>query len=182
MSHKYDSSTTCSLYCCYFSLFAHFLFNFSSKSSSWLKGRLFISLRNTRYYVIVPSLYRVIICKLQRKKTTNQFRKMEDTVKKARNYAWKCFAVLSVGAVIHLIVSFHHELWFVIFPSTTATLIFRRIQKIARNISSRWQHFVVYLPLITSSWPVVQQDWLKLSFQHSHSSFQTYNLFIWMIT
>jgi len=28
---------------------------------------------------------------------------MEDTVKKARNYAWKCFAVLSVGAVIHLI-------------------------------------------------------------------------------
>ena len=38
---------------------------------------------------------------------------MEDTVKKARNYAWKCFAVLSVGAVIHLIVSLHQKLWFV---------------------------------------------------------------------
>ena len=35
---------------------------------------------------------------------------MEDTIKKARNYAWKCFAVLSVGAVIHLIVSFKGSL------------------------------------------------------------------------
>ena len=146
---------------------------------------------------------------------------MEDTVKKARNYAWKCFAVLSVGAVIHLIVSLHEKLWFLVllkhnhypypplfhpfypyftlilslftlyftlfYPFFTLilplfTLIFRRIQKIARNISSRWQHFAVCLSPITSSWPVVQQDWLKLSFQHSHSSFQTYNLFIWMIT
>ena len=48
---------------------------------------------------------------------------MEDTVKKARNYAWKCFAVLSVGAVIHLIVSFHEKLWFLVLLSTTITLI-----------------------------------------------------------
>ena len=48
---------------------------------------------------------------------------MEDTVKKARNYAWKCFAVLSVGAVIHLIVSLHENLWFVVLLSTTLTLI-----------------------------------------------------------
>lgn len=133
---------------------------------------------------------------------------MEDTVKKARNYAWKCFAVLSVGAVIHLIVSLHENyspLFALISPFLPLfhpyltpispfilpfftlilplfTLIFRLIQKIARNISSRWQHFAVYPSPITSSWPVVQQDWLKLSFQHSHSSFQTYNLFIWMIT
>ena len=48
---------------------------------------------------------------------------MEDTVKKARNYAWKCFAVLSVGAVIHLIVSLRKELWFLVLLSTTITLI-----------------------------------------------------------
>ena len=48
---------------------------------------------------------------------------MEDTVKKARNYAWKCFAVLSVGAVIHLIVSLHEKLWFLVLLSTTLTLI-----------------------------------------------------------
>ena len=48
---------------------------------------------------------------------------MEDTVKKARNYAWKCFAVLSVGAVIHLIVSLRKELWFVVLLSTILALI-----------------------------------------------------------
>ena len=48
---------------------------------------------------------------------------MEDTVKKARNYAWKCFAVLSVGAVIHLIVSLHEQLWFLVLLSTALTLI-----------------------------------------------------------
>ena len=50
---------------------------------------------------------------------------MEDTVKKVRNYAWKTFAVLSVGAVIHLIVSFLPRpiLFLVIYPLPNFTLV-----------------------------------------------------------
>ena len=79
---------------------------------------------------------------------------MEDTVKKVRNYAWKTFAVLSVGAVIHLIVSDFtiKSVSTSAKPNFTEVIpYFRRIQKIAKNIFNKWQHFAVYLPPITSS-------------------------------